>query len=61
MQIRNTNRGVRCMLTLLLLFVIDYARPCSMFKITLFGKTMVGNNEDAWRVILILCIFVSGL
>jgi hypothetical protein len=49
------------MLTLLLLFVIDYARPCSMFKITLFGKTMVGNNEDAWRVILILCIFVSGL
>jgi hypothetical protein len=21
-----------------------------MFKITLFGKTMVGNNEDAWRV-----------
>jgi hypothetical protein len=21
-----------------------------MFKITIFGKTMVGNNEDAWRV-----------
>ena len=36
--------------TLLLLFVVDYARPCSMFKITLLGKTMVGNNEDAWRV-----------
>jgi hypothetical protein len=36
--------------TFLLLFVVDYARPCSMFKITLFGKTMVGNNEDAWRV-----------
>jgi hypothetical protein len=26
------------------------ALPCSMFKITLYGKTMVGNNEDAWRV-----------
>jgi hypothetical protein len=36
--------------TLLLLLVVDYARPCSMFKITIFGKTMVGNNEDAWRV-----------
>lgn len=23
---------------------------CSMFKITLYGKTMVGNNEDAWRI-----------
>jgi hypothetical protein len=44
-------RSIRCLFTLLLLlFVIDYARPCSMFKITLFGKTMVGNNEDAWRV-----------
>lgn len=37
------------MLTVFLLFVINDARPCSMFKITLFGKTMVGNNEDAWR------------
>jgi hypothetical protein len=49
-RIQNTNAGIRCMLTLLLLFAIDYARPCSMFKITLFGKTMVGNNEDAWRL-----------
>ncbi len=24
--------------------------PCSMFKITMYGKTMVGNNEDAWRL-----------
>ena len=42
--------SIRCILALLLLLVVDYARPCSMFKITLFGKTMVGNNEDAWRV-----------
>lgn len=49
-RIHHINPGVRCVLTLLLLFVIDYARPCSMFKITVFGKTMVGNNEDAWRV-----------
>ena len=26
------------------------AIPCSMFKITLYGKTMVGNNEDAWQL-----------
>ena len=49
-QIRQSRHGIGCILTFLLLFVIDYARPCSMFKITLFGKTMVGNNEDAWRV-----------
>jgi len=47
-QIRQSRRGINCILTFLLLFVIDYARPCSMFKISLFGKTMVGNNEDAW-------------
>jgi hypothetical protein len=49
-QMQKTKRSLCCVLTLLLLFVIDYARPCSMFKITLLGKTMVGNNEDAWRV-----------
>jgi hypothetical protein len=49
-RIQKTKRSISCILTLLLLFVIDYARPCSMFKITIFGKTMVGNNEDAWRV-----------
>jgi hypothetical protein len=36
-------------LCFLLLLVVDFARPCSMFKITFGGKTMVGNNEDAWR------------
>jgi hypothetical protein len=49
-RLHNTNASIRCILTLLLLFAIDYARPCSMFKITFLGKTMVGNNEDAWRV-----------
>jgi hypothetical protein len=49
-QIHQNRRAIGCILTFLLLFVIDYARPCSMFKITVFGKTMVGNNEDAWRV-----------
>ena len=34
----------------LLLLPLGFARPCSMFKITLYGKTMVGNNEDAWRI-----------
>lgn len=36
-------------LCILLLLVGDNALPCSMFKITFGGKTMVGNNEDAWR------------
>lgn len=36
--------------SLLLFLPLGFARPCSMFKITLYGKTMVGNNEDAWRV-----------
>lgn len=49
-QIHRHQRGISCIFTLLLLLVVDYAQPCSMFKITLFGKTMVGNNEDAWRV-----------
>jgi hypothetical protein len=38
--------------TLILLLVIAFANTssaCSMFKITHHGKTMVGNNEDAWR------------
>lgn len=37
---------------LLILFVFlcfHAAIPCSMYKITLNGKTMVGNNEDSWR------------
>jgi hypothetical protein len=34
---------------ILLLLVVVPVRPCSMFKITFGGKTMVGNNEDAWR------------
>jgi len=36
---------------LLFLFIISFvveARPCSMYKITVNGKTMVGNNEDSW-------------
>ncbi len=26
-----------------------HALPCSMYKVTAHGKTMVGNNEDSWR------------
>ena len=48
-RIYRNKSGINCILTFLLLLMVDYARPCSMFKITLFGKTMVGNNEDAWR------------
>lgn len=38
----------------MLLFVFAFAstpfsKACSMYKVTVDGKTMVGNNEDAWR------------
>ena len=29
--------------------LIQNALCCSMFKITMYGKTMVGNNEDYWN------------
>jgi len=38
-------------LILPLLFTIGLIQPgfaCTMFKLTLLGKTMVGNNEDYW-------------
>ena len=39
-----------CLLFLtLLLMPVKEGIGCSMFKITLFGKTMVGNNEDFWN------------
>ena len=33
----------------LMLFSVTSGYPCSMYKITRNGKTMVGCNEDAWR------------
>ncbi len=45
-----TKKKLSCILFLLL--TIAFAKPifgCSLFKITHAGKTMVGNNEDAWR------------
>ncbi len=41
----------KALLLLLILFLLNnYAFPCSAYKITLNGKTMVGNNEDSWRL-----------
>ena len=42
------------LLTLLLAFIITISLfqnvfACTMFKLTMFGKTMVGNNEDYWN------------
>ncbi|RFM31806.1 hypothetical protein [Chitinophaga silvisoli] len=37
------------LLTVCAVFLYCGVFSCSMFKITLQGKTMVGNNEDAWR------------
>lgn len=36
-------------LVVILFLAVAAATACSMFKITHLGKTMVGNNEDAWR------------
>lgn len=37
------------LLLLLLLWQAPSSQACSMYKITVEGKTMVGCNEDAWR------------
>ncbi len=37
------------LLVWLMLFPAVSGLPCSMYKITLNGKTMIGCNEDAWR------------
>jgi len=29
--------------------LVQNAHGCSMFKLTIYGKTMVGNNEDYWN------------
>ncbi|MDO6432771.1 hypothetical protein Q4E93_19345 [Flavitalea sp. BT771] len=43
-------KHLACLFLLIQLLASEQTLPCSMFKITLYGKTMVGNNEDAWRV-----------
>ena len=35
-------------LTYLSIFAFKNVFPCSMYKVTANGKTMVGNNEDSW-------------
>jgi len=35
-------------LTLITVLCFGTALPCSMYKVTANGKTMVGNNEDSW-------------
>ena len=34
---------------LFLFFNTEWSHSCSMYKLTLYGKTYVGCNEDAWR------------
>jgi hypothetical protein len=38
------------LLSLLLFFSAKHMQACSMYKITVGNKTMVGCNEDAWRL-----------
>lgn len=36
------------MLAFLSVFLVETVFACSMYKVTVNGKTMVGNNEDSW-------------
>lgn len=38
----------KSILTLMAILTVGMALPCSMYKVTTMGKTMVGNNEDSW-------------
>lgn len=42
-------RNFKIILTLLFILSVNFGKPCSMYKVTKNGKTMVGCNEDAWR------------
>lgn len=43
-------RSLSVLLTIIITLSYFPATSCSMFKITLYGKTMAGNNEDAWKI-----------
>jgi hypothetical protein len=41
---------VTIIVLLILVFILNQnAFGCTMFKLTMYGKTMVGNNEDYWN------------
>lgn len=41
-------KSIKIIFALLFLLSINIANPCSMYKVTKNGKTMVGCNHDAW-------------
>ena len=41
-------KSIKIVFALLFLLSINIANPCSMYKVTKNGKTMVGCNHDAW-------------
>lgn len=45
---RKNNFLKTSILTLLTFLCVETSFPCSMYKVTASGKTMVGNNEDSW-------------
>lgn len=42
-------KSIKIILAILFLFTVNIGNPCSMYKVTKNGKTIVGCNEDAWR------------
>ncbi|MFN2457290.1 MAG: hypothetical protein ABR502_03715 [Chitinophagaceae bacterium] len=48
---RAKNNLQKLLLTIVVtLFTADTAFTCSMYKLTVNGKTIVDNNEDSWRL-----------
>lgn len=47
---RKIQYSLYTLLTILTCLSVEYGFSCSMYKITLGGKTIVGCNEDAWRL-----------
>jgi hypothetical protein len=46
---RNPMQKLATIFLLLFLSFTQQSSACSMYKVTVDGKTMVGNNEDSWR------------
>lgn len=49
MVLFQSRRTLQFIFLLAALSFSSYTSACSMYKVTLDGKTMVGSNEDAWR------------
>lgn len=42
-------KSIKIIFAIIFILSVNIGNPCSMYKVTKNGKTMVGCNEDAWR------------